>query len=370
MNSNMDIYMENYLDLSAPRFVLDEKKLYFSNRSFNALVIVDRKTWNVESMVPFVGEELNAKELHFECHRLKDKIYFLPQGKNKLHVYDMESGEQKAYELEGEYEMSQNVAWYFHVWENKIYLLPCGGGMGLWSLDFTGQLTKESWWEVQTGNNYFFHGNIDEQRFFSLRASTREFTITDLEKKETKTYLLPDEQVVCTAYDGQDFWYITYDSADIVRWSPEHGEKERYSFPVRDNCSLGEAPYASIYAADQEIFVVSGMHEELFLLDKENRILKQIFQAQDVSPIHHYVEKAPVFTRMGDKLVWTFRSVNGAAVIDLTTMEGKMYQDMIPVNENVRDYFDKVLFQKAPLIFEGSDGWNLERFLYHCENSV
>ena len=367
--SNMDIYRENRLYLSAPSFALDEKKLYFSNRSCNALVIVDRKTRNVESMAPFVGEELEAKELHFECYKQGNKIYFLPQGKKRIHVYDVESKEQKVYEPEGEYEVSQNVAWHFHVWQDKIYLLPCGGGMGLWSLDAAGQLHKESWWDVQTGRNYFVHGDMDERRFFSLRVSTGELTITDLENRETKTYLLPDTQVGRIAYDGQDFWYISRNHADIVRWNPEQGEaeaaRERYAFPMWDKCSLGGVAYACIYAAGQEIFVVSGSREELFLLDKEGRILKPIFQLQEMPNIYREWEMTPVLTRMGDQLIWTFRDAGEAAVIDLTTMEGKMYQDVIPVNEKVRDCFDKILMQKGPLLFEDSDGWDLERFLCH-----
>lgn len=369
MSSNMDIYMGNHLYLGAPSFVLDEKKLYFSNRSCNALVIVDRKTRNVESMVPFLGEALEAKELHFECRRLGNKIYFLPQGKKKLHVYDVESGEQTVYEFEGEYFASQNAAWHFHAWQNKIYLLPCGGGMGLWSLDPAGRLHKENWWEVQTGRNRFFHGDMDEQRFFSLREGTREFSVTDLEKKETKTYLLPEERVCRVTYDGQDFWYISWNNADIVRWNPEHGERERYSFPMWDKYSLRGAPYAFIYAAGAEVFVVSGTREELFVLDKEERVLRPVFQLPEMPYIYRQLEITPVLTHMGDQLIWTFWNAGGAAVIDLTTMEGKMYQDVIPVNEKVRDCFDKILFQKAPLIMEGGDGWNLEKFLFYCENS-
>lgn len=370
MNSNMDIYTENHIYLSAPYFVMDEKKLYFSNRSFNALVIVDRETWNVESMVPFEGEALNAKELHWECHKQGNKIYFLPQGNRKLHVYDMESGKQKVYELEGN--RPQSVSWYFHVWQNRMYLLPCGGELGLWSLDSDGQLSKEDWWEAQAGTtSQFVYGAIDEQRFFLLMCQTREFAITDLENRKIKTYQLPDERVYCVAsYDGQDFWYTSYDNSDIVRWNPECGEKERYSFTVWDKCDAAGLPYSYIYAAEQEIFVVSGTKKELFLLDKEKRTLKQIFELTEWPPIYRSVDIWPVLTRIGDKLIWTFRNASGAAVIDLTTMEGKMYQDVIPVNEKVRDYFDSVLFQNAPLFFEDSDGWDLERFLYHCENSV
>lgn len=370
MSSKMDIYMENRLYLGAPSFVLDEKKLYFSNRSCNALVIVDRETRNVESMEPFLEEALEAKELHFNCHRLKDKIYFLPQGKNKIHVYDMASKEQKVYEPEGEYAASQNVAWSFHVWQNKIYLLPCGGGIGLWSLDPTGQMNKESWWKVQTGRNFFSHGDIDEQRFFSLRVGTGEFTITDLEKKETKAYLLPDTRVSCIAYDGQDFWYISWNHADIVRWNPAQGERERYPFPKWDKYSLGGVPYAYIYAAGPKIFVVSGTRVELFLLDKEERSLKPVFRLQEIPDIYRECEITSVLARMGDQLIWTFQSAGGAAVIDLTTMEGKMYQDMIPINETVRDCFDRILLQKAPLFIENSDGWDLETFLFYCENSI
>lgn len=371
MNSNMDIYMENRLYLSAPYFVMDDKKIYFSNRSFNALVTVDRETWNVESLVPFMGEELEAKELHLVCYRLKNKIYFLPQGTKKLHVYDLKSRDQKVYEMEGKYEGAPNAVWNFHVRQDKIYLLPCGGGMGLWSLDDDGKLCKENWWEVNAGTtDQFVHATINEQSFFSIRWSTRELTITDLENRETRNYQLPDEKVAQAAYDGQDFWYITYNSADIVRWNPEYGERERYPFTMWDKDSLGEVPYIRIYAAGEELFVVSGTCEELFLLDKNERMLKQVFQLPDLSHIYKYEERVPILTHIDDKLIWTFLKVNMAVVIDLKTMEGKLYQDVIPINEKVRDYFDRLLFQNAPLFIEDRDDWDLERFLYHCESNV
>lgn len=367
MSNNRDIYTEHHLYLSAPHFILDEKKLYFSNRSCNALVIVDRETWNVESMIPFVGEALDARELHVACCRQGDKIYFLPQGKKKLHVYDMKSGEQRAYELKGEYDDRTYALWDFHIWNNKIYLLPCGGGFGLWSLDFDGQLNKESWWEVYADTaNIFMHGAVDEQRFFSLRKNTGEFTITDLQKRETKTYRFSDERSSYAAYDGQDFWYITYDTADIVRWNPEDGERERYSFPIWDKCTFGGVPYTCIYAAGAEIFVVSGTQKELFVLDKEKRVLKPIFQLQGIPNCYREADMAPFFTRLGDKLIWAFRSAGGAAVIDLTTMGGQMCHNVIPLNDKVRDRFDQTLFLKSPLLFEESDGWNLEKFLHHC----
>ena len=370
MNSNLDIYMENQLYLSAPCFVLDEEKLYFSNRSCNALVIVDRETWNVESMVPFVEEDLKAKGLHVYCHRQGNKIYFLPEGKKKLHVYDVESGEQRAYTLEGEYEGSQAAPWYIHVYQDKLFLLPCGGKMGLWSLDFDGQLNKENWWEAQSKPYFFTHGDIDEQRFLSLNVLTSDLIITDLKNKESKTFKLPDEQVFQTVYDGQDFWYISGNNADIVKWNPEKGEVERYSFPIWDKCNPIGVPYLYIYAVGQEIFVVSGTQKELFLLDKEKRILKQVFQLPEYLNIYNEIEMLPELTYFNDKLIWTFRSVHGAAVIDLATMKGKMYQNVIPLNDKVRDCFDKILIQNAPLINEVDDGWDLERFLYYCENSI
>ena len=371
MSSNLDIYMENRLYLSAPCFVLDEKKLYFSNRSCNALVIADRETWNVESMVPFVGEEIDTRNLHFGCCKLGNNVCFLPHGKNKLHVYDTESGEQKVYELGGGDNEVSDVLWLSHVWQDRIYLMPCGGDLRLWSLDLDGQLRMESWWGVNADpDGDPTHGPIDEQRFFTLIKKTGEFIITNLEKKETETYYFPDKKLFYFAYDGRDFWYASFDNADIVKWNPEDGEQERYSFPMWDKCNPGGLPYFFIYAVGQEIFVVSGTEKELFVLDKKERILKPVFQFPEFSHIYKETERLTFLTSVRDKLLWTFWGVGRAAVIDPKTMEGKMYQDVIPMNETVRDYFDKILFQNAPLIFEGGDGWDLERFLYHCKTAL
>lgn len=371
MNSNMDIYMENRLYLSAPCFAMDEKKLYFSNRSCNALVIVDRETWNVESMVPFVGEEIDTRDLHFGCCKLGKNVYFLPHRKNKIHVYDTESREQKVYELGGGDNEISGVQWLFQVWQDRIYLMPINGGFGLWSLDLDGQLRMERWWRVNIdtdGDTVL--GPIDGQRFFSLIKQTGKFIITNLEKKEIETFHFPDERVYYAAYDGQDFWYILCDNAVIVKWNPEDGEQERYSFPMWDKCNSGGLPYSYIYAVGQEIFVMSGTEKELFVLDKKDHILKQVFQFPEFSHIYKGTESLPFLSSARGKLLWTFWGVCRAAVIDPKTMEGKMYQDVIPMNETVRDYFDKVIFSNAPLIYEKSDGWDLERFLYHSENSI
>lgn len=368
-DTSADRYSDEHIFLSGADFVTDEKKLYFSNRTCNALVIVDRETWAVESMVPFAKKELKAKELHVKCHRQGNKIYFLPQGDNMIHVYDMESGEQKTYELEGGFGTIQNIAWNYHIWQNKIYLLPCGGGIGLWSFDAEGQLNKEKWWEAPFDGNYFLHGSMDEQHFFSLEAKTRCLTITNLENSKTRTYRLPDKRVHRITYDGQDFWYVSYDNADIVRWNPAQGESARYHFLMWDKCHPMGMPYVGIHAEGQDIFIVSGNGEGLFVLDKEKGELKKVFEMPDLSKIFRVAEKEPFFTRIGDKLLWTFQSVNAAVEIDLNTLEGKLCKDVITFNEKVQDYLNRVLIQNAPLFIEDSD-WNLENYLYYCENSI
>ena len=364
-----DKYMENYIYFSCPGFVMDENKVYFSNTAFNALVIVDRKTGAVESMTPFIERDLKAKELHLKCCRLGNKIYFLPTGTGMIHVYNTETGEQEAYGLEGGYgEDVRYAPWNFHIWRDEIYLLPSGGGMGLWKFGRDGQLSREEWWEAPFYDKYYWHGSMDDKSFFSLEVLRRNLTITNLERHETRSYELPDKRVFRIAYDGSDFWYVGCDTADVVRWNPGKGETARYRLPMWEKCNWAGMPFSAIHAEEKEIFLVSGDGKELFLLDKEKGNLAKVFEMSGLPSIYTTMNKESLFCRVENKLIW-LQGIGEAAEIDLQTLEGKMLQNVLPFDKKTKDYFDKVLFDKAPIFAEGSD-WTLEKFLDHCENST
>ena len=373
MDTSKELYMKNQLFLSSAFFVTIGEKVYFSNRNCNALVILNKKTMTVENMIPFMGEELNAKGLHMKCYKEKDKIYFLPQEKGKLHVYNVTSGEQNVYEMEGTSQnlyVERNVAWHFHKVLNKIYFLPSGGNTGLWSINETGQLNKEEWWNVHADANFFVHGDMDETHCFSLKVQTRELIITDFENKVFKIYQLPDEQIFHIAYDMGNFWYITSNKNDIICWNPEMGERERYCFPTQDRDNWTGLPYVYIYAKKNDVLLISGNQKDLFILDKKKHVLKLFFQVPEFSRYDGICDRAPVLNCIEDKLIWTFQGLSGAAIIDLQTMQGEMYSNEIVINEMVKDYFDQVLIQKAPLLIENRDGWNLQKYLHYCDLSL
>lgn len=364
-----DIYMRNYIYFSCPDFVMDGEKLYFPNSTFNALVVVDTNTCMVERMIPFKNKSLKEKDLHLKCCRRGNKIYFLPVGVGTIHVYDMESGEQEVYELEGGFgEEIEGFTWDYHLWKDEIYLLPCGGGMGVWKFGSDGRLSREKWWEAPFHGKFFYHGSMDEQSFFSLESQTGYLTITDLGSHETKNYELSDERVYRMAYDGNDLWYIGCDSADIVRWNPKQGEVARYCLPMWDKCNWAGMPFAGIHAESGKIFVVSGNGEELFMLDQEKCDLVKVFEMSGLSDIYTALNKESFFICVDNKLIWIMYRIGEAAVIDLQTLEGKMLKNVLPVTEKEEDYFNRVLLQKAH-IFTEDCGWNLAKYLYYCENS-
>ena len=84
--------------------------------------------------------------------------------------------------------------------------------------------------------------------------------------------------------------------------------------------------------------------------------------------IYTTLNKESLFCRVENKLIW-LEGIGEAAEIDLETLEGKMLQNVLPFDKKTKDYFDKVLFDKAPIFAEGGD-WTLEKFLDHCENSA
>lgn len=88
--SNRDRQIEHRTFFSLSDYVEDDKKLYFANTNYNALVIVDKATWTVEQLIPFKEEERAAKNLHLHCVKKAGRICFLPAEAHCVHIYDIE----------------------------------------------------------------------------------------------------------------------------------------------------------------------------------------------------------------------------------------------------------------------------------------
>lgn len=362
--NNADRYEENRRYLCFADFVVDEGKIYFSNRTFNALVIADKETGEVEQMVPFEGEPLNARELHLGCIKWNGKIVFLPQGKSAVHVYEMKSGKQRRYELAGEYESLKHVSWEGYLWQDKMYLLPPGGGFGVWSLDEQENLIKESWWEVVAGGKYFVHGRMEESCFYTLEAGTNNLIITNLSDHTIEYYQLPDKKVFRITYDNQFFWYINYNNKDIVKWSPQSGEVRRCSFPVWNDGHSTEVAYGSVYAKAGKVFLTSANRQHIFCLDSEIYALEEVMDVSKLLDCYQDVDKRPLFSQIDKSVVCTFWGVSGMVIIDPETLKAKWNQIRFKTGRLEKSYFQKVLLQSGFLLMEEKGNWSIEEY---CE---
>lgn len=366
MQINRERYVENNLFLSTLSFLADGEKVYFSNHNYNALVELDKKSLQINRLIPFSEKKYRDKEIHAQVLKLGEKLYFIPKGNHPLHVYDLKSCEQQVYSLPTDSSAELNRPWYAQAKDEKLYLFPCYSKQGLWSMAIdSGELMQEKWWNIGCGGKYMVHGSMGAQKCFSLEIRTNRLYITDLERSSLEEYSLPDEQIYRVQYDGRDFWYITCNSCDVVRWNPEQGEVQRYEFPLWKYCHNTGIPYYGFWVGEKDIYLVSGDSSGIYKLNRSSGGMNIVVNLQE--SLGATLGTEPCFQCIQNELIVTLGKVQGAVCIHIDTDEVQIYKN-IGQEDMVKAYQDKVVFQLGALFLEESEDWTVDKYIQFCQN--
>ena len=352
-------------------YVKDNDKLYFSNTNYNALVIADRKTGAVCGQISWNGYGDDVRDLHLRCARQRNRICFLPAAAQCLHIYDMESGEQKECDFlgkKGELEVIQGT-WESFMRADRLYMLPCRESQGLWSLGVQAEEpVQESWWGLFSGESSLRHGTMDGDCFYSLEEETDRLHITNVVSRTVETLLLPDKCVQNITYDGENFWYTLKDVSDIVCWNRDKGLLDRFVFPLPLYCKIRYNPYLDICFAGGNLFLYSGNVSYLYMLDREKRELRTLCAFGD----HIFCEKemGSCFKQSGNTLICLLRSAGELLEIDLETMEvhrqRENFEPAPAVQKAVSEKNFGLLLDRKALLFEDEGYADLELLIRYC----
>ena len=357
--------------LSMTDYVADEDKIYFANVNYNALVVVDKSSQTIVEHVPFEEEKADFRNMHLQCVRWNDQIYFLPAGVPYLHIYDPESKTQRCCHFLEE-ENAPKESWGYFTCEDRLYLLPCRAGQKLWSIQDRDDVpTPEQWWDIPDKKAVLKHGLLDENCFYTLATDSDRLYVTDVVKKEIKEYVLPDTTVRHITYDGQNFWYVMNDNLDIVCWNDMNGVVDRYLIPRSSDCVYDRNYYLGIQFAERNLFLVSVDGRFLYVLDQNNRALNTICHIEEYDKVERFVnDPFPYFKNVDHKLLCMHQKTGLLVSVDLCSLETiKAYSEfqIDPlIEEKVSGYIYQIMLDRNALLFEEKAGSMVKQLQKYC----
>lgn len=356
---NCNRYVENNLIFSTSDAVEVGEKIYFSNYNYNALIELDKHTLKPSQMVCFSGLNYKEKQIHGQILKMESRLIFVPRGNYPLHMYDLQSGKQEVLHIPTGVKAALNRPWYAHLCAGKIYLFPCYGNMGLWSV-CDKAANKENWWNIECTDKYFIHGQVSAEKVYSLEIYTNRMYVTNLITHEIESFELPDEQIYRLFYDGTDYWYITRNRFDVVRWNTAVGLVKRYEFQAWDLCHHTGLPYYGLGVDTQNIYLVSGDSTGLYKINKEIGNRELLVNLSDTFALPLGAE--PFFRAYKDNLYIFFDSASGVVQIDQDSSAVSCYTDCKESEMICKPYEDKMLLEIGTLLYEESD-WTMEKYL-------
>ena len=370
--------------LSASDFVDYGGKIYFANTNYNVLAVINKETRMLEEHIPFIETLSDTSNMHMHCAHVHNKIYFLPAGVQYLHIYDMESGEQKVCcfleEMDASDDTRKNLvraqysqvaSWSHFIHDERIYLLPCYARQSLWSIQaHTDAPEREFWWKNLEEETLLKHGEIDKERFYTLAVDSDSLYITNVEDKTVESITLPDEHVANIAFDGVNFWYTMNGTRDIVCWNRIDGIVDRY-FIQDDICPvcLGLG-YRGICFAKGNLFLVSADNAILCMLDQDKRELRQLYYYAEFRKWSVAGELMPYFKCTGKTLVCMYQNTDVVIIVDLQTLQAEKWNQVVEIEASiereVHEYEYKVMMDRNALLFEEEKDDGLQVLLNYC----
>lgn len=356
-------------------YVEDEEQIYFANANYNALVVVEKDTWKVVEHIPFIETQKDVRNMHLQCFRLNNLLYFLPARQPYLHVFNLDSKKQGIFRFSEPEEMVSRMWASPESWEHfscgeQEYLLPSYGQYGLWSLSAQeANPTLEKWWNILSADMGLKHGALNQECFYSLAVNSNQLYITNVIDKTIERNILPSEHVLCITYDGHNFWYTAQGTSEIVCWNQTQGVVDRYSVQYDDSYAYGIVTYAGICIARGNLFLFSGKGDVLYVLEEGKRELRKLYTLQ-YSRNGFATELVPYFKRNGNLLICMLQNIGEVLVIDLETLEVKQFCEDFGVDASIEDsvseYTQQILLERKALLFEQKYGIGLESVLRYC----
>lgn len=369
MNSNnADRINEYRAFLSFSDFVEDDDRIYFANTNYNALTIVDRKTWAVETLLPFEGSARTDQNMHLHCVKVRNKICFLPAETSCVHIYDTESGTQQTCRFLEETDVPRRP-WEYCVCDDQVYLLPGTACQGMWHWNVeTDAIEREDWWKISAEGNVLQHGTMSEGAFYTLETDTDRLYVTDVGNKTIESFTLPDKKVSHIAYDceEQNFWYVSQERQEIVCWNCVEGVVQRYETPYDESYEKGIITYLRIYFTFGCLFLLSSGGDVLYSLDQCSGEFKKIHAVKCCRGNFFAEDMKPYFKETEYGLLCMLQNAGDIISIDRDTLRVEQLGEKFVLADRFGEVTYRILSDRNALLFEEKGVADLDMLIKYC----
>jgi hypothetical protein len=246
-----------------------DNDLWFCAKDFNALIKMDKKTWETEYMGSFPCHGIDRKELHGSAARNGEKLYFAPLHDNVFYAYDLskQSFEVLPTSLDEEKEWpNSSYNRFYSVISYERFVFYIGFSFkGLVRYDTeTGEMKCcDGWvseadqimdrqnWEDRIGKPfarkgqrlYFTYVCVVDNRLYCPFYDAAAILVFDMDTCRHKLYQLDSraDGFGGIIFGGSSFWLApTIDTSFIVKWDESSNKVHEYDH-LLDNYKKGWA---------------------------------------------------------------------------------------------------------------------------------
>ncbi len=335
-------------------FVDVDEKRYFINSNHSALLVKDQKEQAAPiQMIPLNRELQDPWGRHGVCVERQGKICVLPVASNAVHVYNTETGIEKAYQLEEPKGLPPAV-WESFCCDGQIYLLPAHSSQSLWKWHVEEDtFEKIKWWSFSNRESQLRHGIIDENCFYTLHTYSNELYITDITKKTVKCVILPDDEIARIKYDGANFWYVACGCTDIVCWNETQGIIKKHVLQDAPYKTEGaKSPYLDIFYVKDQLFLVSQDGTQIFCFDIEHERLTKLYEMELIPQNCSIEDRLPYFKSIGNELIVSRQCLDEVIRVNLDTLEVMCCWTQQYCGYYTDEYMGSILLEKGALLYE------------------
>jgi hypothetical protein len=226
----------------------DSEHIWFTPRDFNALFVMDKKTWKPKLMGRFTGE-MRETSLFSTVAQCGGKLYFAPDSADAIAVYDKETGVFSSigikdlgnkhyyrYGFSTAYANGSDVFFFGRVYPAIIKLDTVTGICEYYS-DYITRLNRM---KIDSRIGYLGHGFANGSDMVLPVIDANAIVVFDMANCSAKVIEVPSKHkgYLDICYDGEGYWLApNHSGGTVVRWNPTDGCSE---MPVPDGWADGD----------------------------------------------------------------------------------------------------------------------------------
>ncbi len=282
-----------------------ENIMWLSNAGFNGLFKLNIDTGYIELVHKFEKIANNAIMAHSMLYIEEDEIICIPYFDKRIAVYNLKTEQEHTFDIPN-LQNKKGFGAYACKADNKIWLFSVYGVDDVWYYDIDKKsVTKDV--ELTGILNNFINGEtcslIFQQYYntlFLCSSEKNKIYVIDLLKKTHESFSINIDKLKISkiAYDGQYYWISQENSQTVIQWDKKSGLYTEYK-AHDEKWVTGKTimPYSEILFIDSEVILINYYAQNVMRVNKEKKIVENVFQYPKKFKIVNEISWGPVFSK-------------------------------------------------------------------------